>query len=157
MKRWNKVIQPQLPKDTGTPRINRIRRITLIEADLNLSLSLLFGRRMMDNAESYNLLHPHQYGSRQGRMSISAVLLKRLSYDITRQTRMMRSCSIMMPQHAMTESFLPRQQCLADVLVSHAMLPLPSYRYSYSWNTFFALHMVLLAMASLMPPIGSLV
>jgi hypothetical protein len=88
MKRWNKVIQPQLPKDTGTPRINRIRRITLIEADLNLSLSLLFGRRMMDNAESYNLLHPHQYGSRQGRMSISAVLLKRLSYDITRQTRM---------------------------------------------------------------------
>jgi hypothetical protein len=82
MTRWNKVIQPQLPKDNGTPRLNRIRRITLIEADLNMSLSILFGRRMMDNAEYYQLLHPHQYGSRKGCMSISAVLLKRLSYDI---------------------------------------------------------------------------
>jgi hypothetical protein len=66
MTQWNKVIQPQLPKDNGTPRLNRIRRITLIEADLNLSLSILFGRRMMDNAESHQLLHPHQYGSRKG-------------------------------------------------------------------------------------------
>ena len=42
----------------------------------------------MDNAEKYNLLHPHQFGSRKGKMSISAVLLKRVSYDVIRQTRM---------------------------------------------------------------------
>jgi hypothetical protein len=88
MARWKKVIQPQIPKDKGTPRINQIRRITLIEADLNISLSELFGRRLMDNAEKYNLLHPHQFGSRKGKMSISAVLLKRVSYDVIRQTRM---------------------------------------------------------------------
>lgn len=88
MQRWTKVIQPQIPKDKGTPLITRIRRITLIEADLNISLSELFGRRMMDNAEKHKLLHPQQYGSRKGRMAISAVLLKRLSYDVIRQSRM---------------------------------------------------------------------
>jgi hypothetical protein len=78
MKWWEKVIQPQIPKDKGTPRITRIRRITLIEADLNISLSKHFGRRLMDNAETHQLLHPrHQFGSRQGRMWISAVPWKR--------------------------------------------------------------------------------
>ena len=87
MKRWEKAIQPQIPKDEGTPRITRIRRITLLEADLNLCLSELFGRRLMANAEKHHLLHPHQYGSRKGKMCISAVLLKRLSYDHIRLTR----------------------------------------------------------------------
>jgi hypothetical protein len=42
----------------------------------------------MDNAENHHLLHPHQYGSRKGKMCISgAVLLKRISYDHIRQTR----------------------------------------------------------------------
>jgi hypothetical protein len=87
MKRWEKAIQPQLPKDNGTPRITRIRQITLLEADLNLCLSELFGHCLMDNAEKkHHLLHPHQqYGSRKGKMCISAVLLKRISYDHTIQ------------------------------------------------------------------------
>jgi hypothetical protein len=62
MKRWEKAIQPQIPKDKGTPRITHIRRITLLEADLNLCLSELFGHRWMDNAAKHRLLHPHQYG-----------------------------------------------------------------------------------------------
>ena len=41
----------------------------------------------MANAEKHQLLHPHQYGSRKGKMCISAVLLKRISYDHIRQTR----------------------------------------------------------------------
>jgi hypothetical protein len=77
--RWETVTQPLIPKDTGTPRINRIRRITLVEADLNVCLSELFGHRLMINAEQHGLLHPAQYGSRKGKMAISAVLLKRIS------------------------------------------------------------------------------
>jgi hypothetical protein len=88
MKCWEKAIQPQLPKDKGTPQITRIRRITLLKADLNLCLSELFGRRLMDNAEKHHLLHPHQYGSRKDKMCISALLLKRISYDHIWQTRM---------------------------------------------------------------------
>jgi hypothetical protein len=60
----------------------------LIEADLNMCLSELYGRRLMISAEKHGLLHHAQHGSRKGMMSISAVLLKRLSYDIIRQARM---------------------------------------------------------------------
>jgi hypothetical protein len=42
----------------------------------------------MNNAEKHRFLHPHQYGSRKGKMCISAVLLKRLSYNHIQQTRM---------------------------------------------------------------------
>jgi hypothetical protein len=51
-------------------------------------LSELFGRRLMANAEKHDILHKAQFGSRQGKMAISAVLLKCLSYDTIRQTRM---------------------------------------------------------------------
>jgi hypothetical protein len=71
MQRWEKVTQPQLPKESGTPCITWIQRITLIEADLNMCLSELFGRQLMDNAEKHKLLHPSQFGSCKGRMSIS--------------------------------------------------------------------------------------
>jgi hypothetical protein len=88
MTRWETVIQPLIPKDPGTPKLGRLRRIALLKADLNIALSELFSRRMMYHAERHNLLHPGQYGSRKGKMAISAVLLKRRSYDIIRQTHM---------------------------------------------------------------------
>jgi hypothetical protein len=53
-----------------------------------MCLSKLFGKRLMDNAEKHNLLHPHQFGSCKGRMSIIAVLLKWLSYDYICQSWM---------------------------------------------------------------------
>jgi hypothetical protein len=75
-----------IPTEPGAPKINWIWWITLIEADLNMCLSEIFGRRMIDNAERHGLLHKAQYGSRKGKMAISAVLLKRLSYNIIHQT-----------------------------------------------------------------------
>ena len=42
--RWEKAIQPLIPKDPGVPRIHRMRRIILIEGDLNICLSELFSR-----------------------------------------------------------------------------------------------------------------
>jgi hypothetical protein len=42
----------------------------------------------MANAEKHGLLHKAQFGSQQGKMAISTLLLKRLSYDNIRQTRM---------------------------------------------------------------------
>jgi hypothetical protein len=42
----------------------------------------------MENAKKHGILHTAQNGSRRGKMAISTVLLKRLSYDIIRQTRM---------------------------------------------------------------------
>ena len=65
-----------------------MRRIVLIEGDLNICLSEIFSHCMMNNAEKYGLLHRGQYGARRGKMAISMVLLKGLSYDIIWQTRM---------------------------------------------------------------------
>jgi hypothetical protein len=42
----------------------------------------------MPNAEKHGLLHPCQFGAWKGKMAIEAVLLKRISYDIIRQSRM---------------------------------------------------------------------
>jgi hypothetical protein len=87
--RWETVTQPLIPKDPDTPpRLNRVRHITLIEADLNLCLSELFSRRLMTSAEQHGILHHAQYGSCKGKMSISAVLLKHISYDIISQACM---------------------------------------------------------------------
>ena len=63
-----------------------MRRIVLIEGDLNICLSKIFSHQMMQNAKKYGLLHRGQYGARRGKMAISMVLLKRLSYNIIRQT-----------------------------------------------------------------------
>jgi hypothetical protein len=100
LSRWEKVTHTLIPKEPGTPKINRVRRITLIEADLNMCLSKNFGRRMMDSAKTHGLLHKAQYGSRQGKMAISAVLLKWLSYDIIRQAYMDAWWWTMMQLHA---------------------------------------------------------
>ena len=82
MKWWEKAIQPLIPKDPSTPRLHRMRRIVLIEGDLNLCLSEIFSHQMMNNAEQHGLLHNGQYGARCGKMAISMVLLKQISYDI---------------------------------------------------------------------------
>jgi hypothetical protein len=80
------------------------RKSQLIEADLNMCLSKLFRRRLMDNAEKHNLLHPHQFGSRKGRKSISAVLLLN-EYLTTTSARpeWMQSSLTVMHVHVMTE------------------------------------------------------
>jgi hypothetical protein len=113
MKRWEKAIQPQIPKNKGTPRITRIRQITLLEANLNLCLSELFGRRLMDNAKK-NITcftHTNMALRKASKMCISAVLLKDISYNHIRQTRTEAiMCLTMMREHAMIELFLPLLQ-----------------------------------------------
>lgn len=85
---WEKVTQPLIPKDPGPPCITHLWHIFLLKADLNVCLSeLVFGHRLMTNAECYNLLHPSQHGAQRGKMSISTVLLKQLSYNIIQQTQ----------------------------------------------------------------------
>ena len=76
LRRWEKAVQPLIPKDPGVPQIHRMRHIILIEGDLNVCLSEIFSRRLMHNAEQHGILHKGQYGSRQGKMAISMVLLK---------------------------------------------------------------------------------
>ena len=66
--------------------MDRLRTILLYEADFNFNNKVL-GRRMMHNAEQYDLLALEQYGSRKHKTAIECALNKRLIFDILRQTK----------------------------------------------------------------------
>jgi hypothetical protein len=64
--RWQNAIQVLLEKDKGRPNIERLRTIQLVEADLNMVLRIIYGRRLVHHAEDHKLLPKSQFGSRPG-------------------------------------------------------------------------------------------
>jgi hypothetical protein len=87
---WKNALQVILPKDDPTEPIKstRIRRIQLVCAGMNMGFRIIWGHEMMQRATMYNHLSNVQFGARSGHMSLSAVLLKRTSYDIIRLMRL---------------------------------------------------------------------
>jgi hypothetical protein len=85
--RWCKAISVLLEKDPGQPNINRLRVIHLFEADYNLFLKVLWAQRLVKQGEENAQFGEAQQGSRAGRTANDAVLLKRLSYDLSRITK----------------------------------------------------------------------
>jgi hypothetical protein len=81
LQRWEQVYQTMLEKVKGVPRIDKLRVIQIIEADLNMSLRIIFGRRLVQRAESKGNLPNAQWGSRPNRSSTDCVFLKRLTFD----------------------------------------------------------------------------
>ena len=76
-----------LEKILGMDRIDKLRVIHIIEADLNLLLGILFGRRLTNHAEKHNCLGDIQWGARKGKQCIDVVIMKQLTYEIARMTR----------------------------------------------------------------------
>jgi hypothetical protein len=85
--RWKNAINVMLEKDSGRPRINRLRIIHLFEADFNLFLKLLWGHRLVQRVNDLKLLNTGQYGSVPGRTAIELVMLNQLSNDICRTNK----------------------------------------------------------------------
>jgi hypothetical protein len=56
-------------------------------SDYNQSQCILIARRLSHRMEEMNLIPEMQYGSRPGKLCISPVLNKQLTYDIVRQTK----------------------------------------------------------------------
>jgi hypothetical protein len=71
--RWTRSVTPLIEKDDGRPYLTRLRVIHLFEADYNLFLKIIFGRRMVKNAELANALNDQQHGSRPCRMTTDAL------------------------------------------------------------------------------------
>ena len=82
--RWSNAVNILIEKDTGQPKINRLRIIHLFEADFNFYLKLQWGHRLVRRALSLNLLHDGQHGSIPGRTSVDPVLLTQLTADLCR-------------------------------------------------------------------------
>jgi hypothetical protein len=85
--RWLTASSVCLEKEKDNPQTDKIRIIHLYEADLNLVWKLLWGLRLVRNAEKHSLYPDAQYGSRPGRNAPDAVLCKQLCYEISRTTR----------------------------------------------------------------------
>jgi hypothetical protein len=85
--RWTHSVTPLIEKDIGRPFLTRLRVIHLFEADYNLFLKVIFGRRMVKNAELSDALNEQQHGSRPRRMTTDALFFARLEKDLIRQTK----------------------------------------------------------------------
>jgi hypothetical protein len=75
-------------KELGNPLITKLRVIQLLEADMTFAFRLLWGKRLVYHALSHNALTPLNFGGRPGCRVHSALLLKTLSYNYIRYTRL---------------------------------------------------------------------
>lgn len=85
--RWQKVVSTMLEKIPGQPRVDKLRTIHLVETDLNMILGIIWGRRILSQAEIHRSLNQEQWGSRKRQAAIDVALLKRLSYTVSRLTQ----------------------------------------------------------------------
>jgi hypothetical protein len=67
--------------------LTRLGVIHLFEADYNLFLKVVYGRRMVKNAEQAQALNDQQHGSRPRRMTTDALFPARLEKDLVCQTK----------------------------------------------------------------------
>ena len=75
-------------KIPGNLLITKRRVIQLLEADMNFAFRLLWGKHLVHHALAQNALTPLNFGGRPGCRVHSALLLKTLSYDYIRYTRL---------------------------------------------------------------------
>jgi hypothetical protein len=86
-KRWQKVVNAMLEKIPGKPYLHKLRVIHILEADYNLALKEIFGRRLMWNCEKYGKLGDIQDGFRKGRSTIKTLLHNELVNDYNKRLR----------------------------------------------------------------------
>eukprot|EP00957_Ditylum_brightwellii_P028102 2121714-Ditylum_brightwellii.AAC.1 len=63
--RWQTAINVMLEKDTGRPRIMRLRIIVIVEGDMNGIMKVIWNRRLVPAVEKAGMLSPVQFGNRK--------------------------------------------------------------------------------------------
>jgi hypothetical protein len=85
--RWQTVINAMLEKIPGKPLLHKLRVIHIMEADYNLTLKTIFGRRLMKNCEKFGALGEVQDGFRKGRSTTRTLLHNELLNDYNKRLR----------------------------------------------------------------------
>jgi hypothetical protein len=73
LKHWILVINVMIYKKAGVLELDKLRVIHLFEADFNLLVGLIFGRRTVHNAVNHQRLHPSQFGKKGGECMDAAI------------------------------------------------------------------------------------
>jgi hypothetical protein len=85
--RWRTVVNAMLEKITGKPLLHKLRVIHILEADYNLALKQIFGRRLLKNCEQHGALGDLQDGFRKGRSTMQTLLHNELANDYNKRMR----------------------------------------------------------------------
>ena len=86
LSRWNKVISVMIYKKVGSIALEDLQIIGLFEADFNLVIGILFGRRAMQHQHKEQHIHQGQYG-RPGGKCQDVAFAKIMKYHISKYTR----------------------------------------------------------------------
>jgi hypothetical protein len=71
--RWLFVVNAMIYKKPGVLELDELRVINLFEADFNLLVVLIFGRRTIHNAVDHQRLHANQFGKKGGKYMDAAI------------------------------------------------------------------------------------
>jgi hypothetical protein len=70
---WIHVFNAMIYKKLGVLELDELRVIHLFEADFNLLVGLIFGRRTVHNVVDHHRLHPSQFGKKGGECMDAAI------------------------------------------------------------------------------------
>jgi hypothetical protein len=85
--RWQTIVNAMLEKIEGKPLLHKLRVIHIVEADYNLALKEIFGRRLMYNCEQFGTLGDYQDGFRKGRSTTRTLLQNEIFNDYNKRLR----------------------------------------------------------------------
>ncbi len=78
---WQQAVSVMIEKDPSSPKIMRLRIFHLFEADYNLFLKLIWGSRLVWQAEDYGLFGNDMHDSCKGRSTMDLLSKKILTFD----------------------------------------------------------------------------
>jgi hypothetical protein len=85
--RWQTVINAMLEKIQGKPLLHKLRVIHILEADYNLILKVIFGKRLMRNCKQHGTLGNFQDGFQKGRSTTRTLLHNEILADYNKRMR----------------------------------------------------------------------
>lgn len=83
---WEKVFNIMIYKKPGCIELEKLRILHYFEADMNLMIGILFGRRAMHHINDNKLYHKGQY-RRPGGECMDAVYTKTIAYHVSHFTK----------------------------------------------------------------------
>jgi hypothetical protein len=84
--RWQEAVTAMLEKDTGSPKLHRLRVTHLLKTDFNLLVKIIIARRFVWHGEKHGAFGEAQAGGRPGRSANDIILQKELTHNLAHRT-----------------------------------------------------------------------